>query len=119
MVIAVVAAVIATLPAGLHRGLWVSLPSFRPVTTRTTFEFMSDVDENDEVTVWSAHPTQQTAYLIDGREVSVSELATFLQGGAWPTDVTASTAGVFTRVEVLTPEATIEPWAEPLAAQRG
>jgi hypothetical protein len=97
------------LPAGSHHGLWASLPSSRPVTSDTRFEFMSEPDEDNEVTVWFARPDERTVYLIDGREVGAAEFGAYLKRGAWPADVTASAAGVITRVEVLTPGVTSDP----------
>ena len=91
------------LPAGVHRSIWVGLAAYRPATAHARFEFMSEPDENDRVTVWSARPDKQAVYLIDGREVGVSEFVEYLQRGMWPADVTASTAGIFVRVEILTP----------------
>jgi len=91
----------APLPSGIHRSVWVGAAA-----SDAKLVFLSEPDENDEVTEWTARAAEQAAYLIDGRSVSFSEFAAELEEGMWPADVTASTDGVFTRVEIITPVTT-------------
>ncbi len=109
-IVAIFAALSApdTLPAGLHPGVWLGAASSSPAETDIEFELMPDVGEDEQTPVWAAHASDQAVILIDGRTADVGELNDYLQPGMVRADVTATDAGVISRIEIVTPQVTHE-----------
>ena len=94
------------LPVGVHEGVWLGVSSAASRGADIEFRLMPDAGEGESTPEWAADPAAETVFVIDGQVVTADTLAGYLQGGMVRADVTASSEGSVSRIEITTPEVT-------------